>query len=71
MNSAQLSIPGTEEITQAERAQRSAEAPLRAKCAQKPCDAGLFGDTMLQTDLVDMAAAKARIANLVDDFFKR
>lgn len=38
---------------QASLAQRKADAPLKPKVAQVSCDVGLFGDSMLQSDLVD------------------
>lgn len=50
----QLVIPGAERITQAEEAQRKADAPLKAKAEQKE-PSGLFGDEKDQADLVDRA----------------
>lgn len=38
---------------QAALAQRKANAPLKPKVAQVACDVGLFGDDMLQSDLID------------------
>jgi hypothetical protein len=34
--------------------QRKADAPLKPRAPQAPCDAGLFSDSDKQTDLVDM-----------------
>ncbi|MCA0342832.1 MAG: hypothetical protein LCH99_24275 [Proteobacteria bacterium] len=50
----QLVIPGAERITQAEEAQRKADAPLKARAEQKD-PAGLFSDEKDQADLVDLA----------------
>jgi len=47
----QLGLPGTERITDAERAQRAANAPLKPAVEQKPMDVGLFGDTDKQKEL--------------------
>lgn len=49
---------GGARATDADMAQRAADAPLRPDVAQKPMDEGLFGDTAKQSDLVD--AAKGR-----------
>ncbi|HEV7247955.1 MAG TPA: LPD38 domain-containing protein [Shinella sp.] len=50
----QLVIPGAERISAADAAQRKADAPMKAKAAQKEPD-GLFSDDRDQTDLVDRA----------------
>jgi hypothetical protein len=34
--------------------QRKADAPLKPKLDQKPCDIGLFGDESAQLDIVDL-----------------
>lgn len=38
--------------------QRKANAPLKPKAEQKPCDVGLFSDDRDQLDLVDQARRK-------------
>ena len=48
---AQCVIPGAERASDKTLAQRKADAPLRPKAYQRPCDAGLFGDTKNQTSL--------------------
>lgn len=40
---------------QVELARRRAAAPLKPSAPQAACDVGLFGDTHLQTDLVDLS----------------
>ncbi len=52
---AQHVLPGAERAGQRELARRLAAAPLRARADQKPCDAGLFSDAALQSDLVEQA----------------
>ena len=47
----QQQIPGAERISDAERAQRAADQPLKPKAEQKPMDEGLFGDAMNQREL--------------------
>lgn len=49
----QTVLPGAEKATQATMAQRRADAPLKPKAIQRPCDAGLFSDDAKQIDLVD------------------
>jgi hypothetical protein len=44
-------LPGAERATDAAMAQRRANAPLKPKATQRPCDAGLFSDDAKQTDL--------------------
>lgn len=45
-------LPGGERLTDAELAQRRANAPLRPKVEQNlVCDHGLFGDSHLQAEL--------------------
>jgi hypothetical protein len=46
----QAVLPGAERATQAELAQRRANAPLKPKATQRPCDAGLFSDTANQKE---------------------
>ena len=48
---AQAVLPGAERATDAAIAQRRANAPLKPKTAQCPCDAGLFGDSHQQKEL--------------------
>lgn len=55
---AQTTIPGTEQISDGELAQRRAEQPLKPKADQKPADDGLFGDGHKQTDLLDLKPAQ-------------
>jgi hypothetical protein len=52
----QQQIPGTERISDAERAQRAADQPLKPTAEQKPMDEGLFGDTMNQRELFQRKA---------------
>lgn len=47
----QTVLPGAERATGATMAQRKADAPLRPKANQRPCDAGLFSDEKNQTSL--------------------
>lgn len=47
----QTVIPGAERAASSAIAQRRADAPLKAKKAQRPCDAGLFGDTANQQEM--------------------
>jgi hypothetical protein len=47
----QAVLPGAERTTQAELAQRRANAPLKPKASQRPCDAGLFSDQSQQKEL--------------------
>ena len=47
----QLVLPGAERITQAEQAQRGANAPLKPVVEQKPMDVGLFSDEAAQKEL--------------------
>lgn len=44
-------LPGAERATEATVAQRRANAPLKPKAIQRPCDAGLFSDQSQQTEL--------------------
>jgi hypothetical protein len=44
-------LPGAERATDAEIAQRRALAPLKPKTIQRPCDAGLFGDSANQQEM--------------------
>lgn len=53
-------IPGTEHISDAERAKRAAERPLKPQVAQKAPDEGLFSDESKQIDLVEQAKAQAK-----------
>jgi len=50
----QAVLPGAEQVTQADLAQRRANAPLRPAKPQKACDVGLFSDEANQLDLVEM-----------------
>ena len=43
-------LPGAERATDAAIAQRRTDAPLKPKTAQRPCDAGLFGDSANQQE---------------------
>ena len=54
----QLGLPGTERISQAEQAQRLANAPLRPPVEQRPMDEGLFGDEKAQKELFQGAHGK-------------
>lgn len=49
----QLVIPGAEQISQAQQAQRQAEKPLQASKPQQAMDEGLFGDGHKQQDIFD------------------
>jgi hypothetical protein len=51
----QQQIPGAERITDAERAQRAANQPLRPTAEQKPADEGLFSDEKDQKELFQAA----------------
>lgn len=55
-NKPQLVIPGAERATDADMAQRKADAPLKPKVAQKDVG-GLFSDAMDQKDLLDLSAS--------------
>lgn len=48
----QAVLPGAERLSLNDLAKRRANAPLRARKQQKPCDVGLFGDDADQLDLV-------------------
>ncbi len=50
----QAVIPGAEQVSDAAIAQRRANAPLKPKAIQRPCDAGLFSDEADQLDLCEM-----------------
>ena len=53
----QLVIPGAEQISTAEQAQRGAEKPLKPKAPQKDVEGlSLFNDSSKQGDLLDMTA---------------
>jgi len=47
----QMGLPGTERISDAERAQRLANAPLKPTVEQKPMEEGLFGEGAKQREL--------------------
>ena len=47
----QCVLPGAERVTDAAIAQRRADAPLKPKTNQCPCDAGLFGDQQQEMKL--------------------
>ena len=47
----QAIIPGTEQASLALIVQQRADAPLKPKTAQRPCDAGLFGDSHKQKEM--------------------
>lgn len=47
----QAVLPGAERVTDAAIVQRRADAPLKPKAIQRPCDAGLFSDQAKQADL--------------------
>lgn len=47
----QAVLPGAERATDAAIVQRRANAALKPKAIQRPCDAGLFSDDAKQTDL--------------------
>ncbi len=49
----QTVVPGAEQISQAEQAQRKSDEKLKAKTEQKPMESGLFGDERNQTDIFD------------------
>jgi hypothetical protein len=51
----QQQIPGAERISDAERAQRAADHPLKPKAEQKPMDVGLSGDEKDQQELFQQA----------------
>jgi hypothetical protein len=44
-------LPGAERASDATMAQRAADMPLKPKAAQRPCDAGLFGDSANQQEM--------------------
>lgn len=44
-------LPGAEHATDASMAQRRANAALKPKASQWPCDAGLFSDQSQQKEL--------------------
>ena len=46
----QAVLPGAEQAAQAELAQARANAPLKPKTHQRPCDAGLFSDQSQQKE---------------------
>jgi hypothetical protein len=46
----QCVLPGTERAPDAVIAQRRADAPLKPKMFQSPCNVGLFGDGAQQKD---------------------
>jgi hypothetical protein len=50
----QLVIPGAERSPMGRVAQVRADMPLKPKQLQKPADIGLFGDSMNQSDLLDV-----------------
>lgn len=47
----QAVLPGAERVTDAAIAQARANAALKPKKPQRPCDAGLFSDTANQREL--------------------
>lgn len=47
----QAVLPGAERVTDAAIVRRRADAPLKPKTSQRPCDAGLFSDTHNQQEL--------------------
>ncbi len=47
----QAVLPGAEQVTQADLAQQRADAALKPKKPQRPCDAGLFSDESQQKEL--------------------
>ena len=47
----QAVLPGAERVSDAAIAQRRAGTPLKPKAAQRPCDAGLFGDSHQQQEM--------------------
>lgn len=47
----QTVLPGAERVSLAEIAQRRANTPLKPKTPQRPCDAGLFGDSHQQKEM--------------------
>lgn len=49
---AQAVLPGAERVSDAAIAQRRANAPLKPKAIQRPCDASLFSDDANQLKLV-------------------
>jgi hypothetical protein len=61
-------LPGAERISDAEHAQRGADAGLKPSVAQKPADEGLFGDESKQTDLVDLARKEEKAAHEASNF---
>lgn len=58
---AQTVLPGAERASDADLAQRQADAPMRAKREQKSADFGLFGDEKDQLDLVDQAQQPTKV----------
>jgi hypothetical protein len=48
----QYVLPGAEEAGDAAMARRAADAPLRPRVPQQPCDHGLFSDDAAQVDLL-------------------
>jgi hypothetical protein len=47
-------IPGAERVGDGTLAQRRADAPLKPRVPQRPCDHGLFSDDAAQADLLDV-----------------
>ena len=47
-------LPGMTPLGLKPYAQVIADRPLKPAAEQKPCDVGLFGDTMSQADLIDL-----------------
>jgi len=56
----QLSIPGIADESTRAKLERKAQAPLVSAKPQRACNAGLFSDDSLQTDLVDAALNASR-----------
>jgi hypothetical protein len=54
----QFVLSGAERAADAAMTSRAAQAPLRARVPQLPCDHGLFSDDRLQTDLIGMASRR-------------
>jgi hypothetical protein len=48
----QFVLPGAERAGDAAMARRAADAPLRPRVPQQPCDLGLFSDDAAQVDLL-------------------
>jgi hypothetical protein len=50
----QYVLPGAEKTGDAAMARRAADAPLKPRVSQQPCDIGLFSDDAAQVDLLHL-----------------